>query len=106
MTKYKEYVDKMIEENRELFENFQVIHDQYALDQDKWQEEFNRQGERVMVIVRHYEDKLCRRSEGSGYASFTGNLAGKFQEEIKKIFPLIDNIGIKTSNFFIKKIVL
>jgi len=108
MTKYKEFVQRMLDENKNLFDSFQALHDRYALDQDSFQEEFNKEGERVMAIVRHYEDKLCNRSEGSGFASFTGNLAEKFHEELKKHFPLIDNIGIKTntsySNFFLKKI--
>lgn len=97
MTKYKEYVDKMLEENKPLFDSFKEIHDMYGLEPEKWQAEFNKTGEKVMAIVRHYEDKLCNRSEGSGYASFTGNLAEKFHSEITKIFPLFDDIGIKSN---------
>jgi hypothetical protein len=109
MTKYKEYFQKMIDENKELFVNFQKIHDLYNLEEEKWQEEFNKQGERVMTIIRHYEDKLCARSEANGYASFTGGLAEKFQEEIRKVYPRIDSVGIvvkysHASDFQIKKI--
>lgn len=107
MTKYKEYVDKMLAENKLLFDSFKEVHDRYGLEPEKWQTEFNEIGEKVMTIVRHYEDKLCNRSEGSGYASFTGNLAEKFHSEIKKIFPLIDDVGIKIKRqdaFVLKKI--
>ncbi|HEX6976779.1 MAG TPA: hypothetical protein VF185_00265 [Patescibacteria group bacterium] len=108
MTKYKEYIDKMLEENKVLFDSFKEIHDQYGLNPDKFQAQFNEMGEKVMLVVRHYEDKLCKRSEGSGYASFTGTLAEKFQVELRKVFPMIDNIGIKVSSedniFVLKKI--
>ncbi len=108
MTKYREYVDKMLEENKVLFESFKGIHDRYVMEPDRFQAEFNEMGEKVMLVVRHYEDKLCKRSEGSGYASFTGTLAEKFQVELRKVFPMIDNIGIKanTANdtFVLKKI--
>ncbi len=98
----------MLEENKVLFETFKNIHDQYGLNPERFQAEFNEVGEKVMLVVRHYEDKLCKRSEGSGYASFTGTLAEKFQVELKKVFPMIDNIGIKASTandtFVLKKI--
>ncbi|SRR5258708_35979453 len=110
MTKYQEYVEKMLTENETLFDSFRALHDRYSLDQENIQEEFNKLGEKVMQIVRHYEDRLCNRSESSGYGTFTGGLAEKFQTEVKKHFPLIDNVGIiitttpPTPEFTIKKI--
>lgn len=105
MTKYQEYVNKMIDENKEIFDIFKNLHDRYGLEQEKLQEEFNEIGGKVMQIVRTYEDRLCGRTEGSGYGSFSGNLAQKFQEELRKIFPLIDNVGIKIKPAFsLKKI--
>lgn len=107
MTKYQEYVNKMIDENKELFDVFKNLHDKYGLEQEKLQEEFNEIGGKVMQIVRTYEDKLCGRTEGSGYGSFSGNLAQKFQEELRKVFPHIDNVGIKVKPAFsLKKISL
>jgi hypothetical protein len=106
MTKYREYVKKMLEENPELFENFKKLHDEYALNSDGLQEEFNRQGETVLGVIRDYENRLCLQSEKGGYAKFTPALSEKFQAEIKKIFPMIDHIGLKTDVFSIKKIKL
>lgn len=94
VTKYKEYVDLMIHKNQQLFDEFKSIHDRYGLEENKLQGEFNKIGSKVQHVIREWEDKLCGRSESSGYASYSGNLAQKFQDEIRKLFPLIDNIGI------------
>ncbi len=94
MTKYKEYFDRMISSNKDLFDEFKQIHDRYGMEQEKLQDEFNRVGAKVQTIIRQWEDKLCGRSEGSGYASFTGSLAQKFQDEIRREFPFIDSVGI------------
>jgi len=90
----------MLENNKELFDEFKQIHDRYGMERDlpaqagKLQDEFNIIGSKVQNVIRDWEDKLCGRSEGSGYASFTGGLAQKFQDEIRKAFPFIDSVGI------------
>ena len=100
----------MLQDNKELFEEFRVIHDSYALNETAHQENFNEIGKKVMVKVREYEDRLCGRSEGSGYGVYSGNLAEKFQQEVRKLFPKIDWVGIKVTKaapeFSIKKISL
>ena len=52
MTKYKQYVARMLENNKELFDGFRKLHDRYASDQEKYQEEFNKEGERVSAVIR------------------------------------------------------
>lgn len=84
----------MLNENRALFDDFQNMHDRYALDMANLQEEFNTLGKQVMKVIRDYENKLCNRSEGNGYAAFTGNLAQKFMDEVRGLFPHIDRVGI------------
>jgi hypothetical protein len=102
----------MLEANKDLFEKFKEIHNRYSLNQEKNQTEFNKEGEKVLIIVREWEDKLCRQSEAAGYGNYTVGLAEKFQAEIKKMFPLVDHIGlISTSHrpkeiFVLKKIIL
>lgn len=95
MTKYKEYVQRMIENNKELFDSFKTIHDKYALNEEVWQDEFNKEGEKILTVVREWENKLCSQSEKAGYSKFTTNLSEKFHAEIKKSFPMLDYIGIK-----------
>lgn len=106
MTKYKEYYEKMVGENKELFTEFTKAHFEYSIDQDKNQEEFNKIGEQVLNIIHVWEDRLCKHSEGAGFGKYTSNLAEKFQTEIKSHFPLIDHVGIITNKFSIKKIKL
>ena len=104
MTKYKEYFQRMIDTNKGAFDEFKKIHALYDLDQDKWQENFNKEGERIMKIVKEWEDRLCKQSEKAGYSNYTGILAEKFQSEVKKEFPLIDHVGLIIKKFTIKKI--
>lgn len=94
--KYKEYFEKMLKNEKGLFERFQKIHDQYALDPKSNQDEFNKEGEKVLLTIQDWENKLCLQSEKAGYASFTTKLSEKFQAEVRKHFPEIDNIGLIT----------
>ena len=93
-TKYKEYVDRMLEFHKKEFDEFGAIHDEYALNEDNLQNEFNKAGEKIMPIIREWENRLCSQSDKAGYGGFTSKLAEKFQSELKKIFPKIDQLGI------------
>ncbi len=75
MTKYREYYQKMLNNNKELFEKFQRIHDRYALDEERWQEEFNKEGEKILNVIRECENKRCSQSEKGEYSHFTPKLA-------------------------------
>jgi hypothetical protein len=96
----------MVEENKEAFDNFTNSHFQYSTDEERYQEDFNFEGEKILKIIHEWEDKLCSQSEKAGFGSYTGNLAEKFQAEVRIHFPLIDNIGIisKRSTFVLKKL--
>lgn len=110
--KFRLYYERMIEQNQELFDSFRKIHDRYEQDQNALQEEFNQIGEKVMITVKDWEDKLCMQSEKGGYSSYTPKLAEKFQAEVKKSFPMYDHIGLivqkplPTDGFSLKKIKL
>lgn len=94
MTKYKEYFNKMLEENKELFEAFRKLHEKYQNDQDALQDEFNALGRKVQGVANDYENRLCKHSEKGGYSQYTPKLSEKFQAEIKKEFPFYDHIGL------------
>lgn len=99
----------MLDLNKKLFDDFRALHDKYALNEERWQNEFNREGEKILTVVREWENKLCRQSEKAGYGSYTSSLSEKFRSELKKQFSLIDNIGLiirKKPVFTIKKIKL
>jgi len=94
MTKYKQYFKKMLSDHSQLFENFQKTHSQYLKDRHAWQETFNIQGKQVVDIIQQYESKLCSHSEKGQFGKFSDKLAEKFQAEVKKLFPLIDFVGV------------
>lgn len=96
----------MVSENKEAFDKFTTSHFEYSTDEEKYQEEFNKAGEKILKIIHEWEDKLCSQSEKAGFGTYTGNLAEKFQAEVRSHFPLIDHIGIieTKSTFTIKKL--
>ena len=106
MTKYKEYIQRMIETNKAAFDNFRRIHDEYCLsaNQEGLQDKYNEEGVKIMEIIEEWEQRLCSHSEKAGYGSYSGSLAEKFHEEIKKTFPMIDKVGLIIEKFEIKKI--
>lgn len=113
MTKYKEYYQRMINDNKEAFEAFTKLHFDYSLDPDGNQNRFNREGERILQIIREWEGKLCHTQEKT-YSQYAGGLADKFWGEVRLHFPKIDAIGIisnpkparSDSEFNLKKITL
>ena len=114
MPKYKDYLNKMLSENKSAFEEFEKIHNEYALNPENFQTTFNREGIKVLEIIKEYENRLCANTERGMYNKYSTSLAEKFQNEVRKQFPMIDHIGIKVvttkknqeSDFIIKKIKL
>jgi hypothetical protein len=107
MTKYKQYVEKMFEDNREVFEKFTKTHSLYANEPEKWQKQFNTEGEIILDLIREYENRLCANTERGMYNKFSTQLSEKFRNEVRKIYPMIDHIGIiidTKSDFYLKKI--
>jgi len=111
MTKYKEYFQRMINENKDLFESFKQLHDAYAMNQESWQEKFNAEGAKISEVIREYENRLCANTERGMYNHYSAGLAQKFQDEVRAHFPMIDHIGLKIEktndrSFVIKRIKL
>lgn len=106
MTKFKQYYERMVADNKVAFDEFTQKHFEYSTDEEKYQEEFNKAGEKILKIVHEWEDKLCKQSEKAGFGSYTGNLAEKFQAEVRSHFPLVDRVGIVStkSTFTLKKL--
>lgn len=95
MTKSQQYFQDMMENHRDLFDDFKKIHDAYVQNPEKMQKEYNTKGEDILALIRRYENMLCNQSEGGRYGKFSANLAEKFWELIRKSFPKIDFIGIQ-----------
>ena len=82
----------MIEYNKELFDEFKEIHDNYVLDPKSYQEDFNDRGEKVLRIIRRYENMLCGKSENSNFGKFSSNLSDKYWGLVRNYLPKIDEI--------------
>lgn len=95
MSKYRQFVNLMFEENRELFDEFSPIHEAYVLNPAVNQAKYNAIGSEVMDVIRDYERKLCAKMGAGQYSKFSMNLSEKFMEEIKAIFPKIMFIGVE-----------
>ncbi len=93
--KFRQYFNQMFEENKELFMEFKFIHDDYIKDRQKHVEQFNKVGKKVVAIISDWENKLCGHMEKGNNAVFSAKLADKFNNEVKKYFPMIDWVGVK-----------
>ncbi len=94
MSKYRQFVELMLEENRELFDSFRPIHDAYILNPEVNQAKFNSAGAEVIEVIHEYERRLCAKMGAGQYSKFAANLSEKFMEEIKTIFPKIMFVGV------------
>ncbi|MEK7605149.1 MAG: hypothetical protein AAB478_01355 [Patescibacteria group bacterium] len=94
MSKYKEVFQDMVDYNGEVFASFQKLHDAYSLNPQQLQKAFNQEGERVLRIIRKYENILCGKSESGKYGKFSSTLSDKFWGEVRQRFPNIDKVGL------------
>ena len=85
----------MIDENKEIFSQFIDLHDKYCQDSKQWQGKYNLIGEKIVAIIRVWENKLCRESERGQYGKYSANLADKFWTLVRSDFPKIDFVGVK-----------
>lgn len=91
--KYQQYFQDMLENNQDLFDSFKIVHDKYAENPEKYQEEFNIEGEKVMAVIRRVDNQLCNQSEGGKYGKYATNLSDKFWAQVRTQFPKIDFVG-------------
>jgi len=95
MTKHEQYYMQMVDENMELFGQFQDIHDKYVLDPASWQIKYNAIGEKIVEIIREWDRRLCSHSERGVYSKYSAQLADKFWTLVRKDFPKIDFVGVR-----------
>ena len=94
MTKSQQYFHDMMEYHKELFDEFKMIHDKFVEDEKKYRQEFNEIGEKVLVIIRKYENLLCQHAEGGKYGKFSDKTADTFWKYIRGEFTKVDFIGM------------
>lgn len=84
----------MMEQNKEMFDKFSVIHHGFTSDTGKWEKQFHEVGRDIKDIIRDWERRLCSGTERGNYALYSSKLSEKFWAEVKKDFPLIDQVGL------------
>ena len=94
MTKSQQFFKDMMENHKEVFNAFQIIHDKYALDPKKFQKELNHEADHVMTIIRKYDNMLCNNAQGSKYSKFASKTSETFWNLIRSRFPKIDCVGL------------
>ncbi len=97
MTKYKKYFQQMMDANAVEFAAFRPIHDGYKLDRKKWSKDFHEKGQKVIEIVRDWEQRLCAGMERGHNAVYSSKLAEKFWGEVRTQFSHIELVGVKSS---------
>lgn len=85
----------MLEYNHDLFVGFKKIHDQFVEDPSSVKEDFNLEGEKVLRVIRRYENQLCNKSESGKYGKYSENLSEKFWEEVRIHLPQIGKVGMQ-----------
>lgn len=92
MVKYKQYIKNLIEREKELFENFKKAHSDY--EQGKNEEEFHKIGTEVVKKLKQTEDKLCLQTETGQYNKYSNQLSDKFWNEVRRLYPKIDEVKV------------
>lgn len=93
--KYLQLFQQMLKENETILSDFKLLHDKYVLDPNTYQDQYNLEGEKIMEVIRKYEDMLTSHTENSGFGKYAANLSDKFRGAVKLIYPKLDFIGVK-----------
>jgi len=98
VTKYKKYYELMTNQNEKLFDKFEEINNEFAMNPRSrlTATKFHKLGFEVVDIVRFWERKLCSGMERGNNSVYSDKLAEKFWSEVRKRFSQIDNVGVKT----------
>jgi hypothetical protein len=94
-TKYREYYQKMVAENRQLFDEFLKIHDDYKLDKAANEANFHQVGQKVVDKIRDFDRRLCSAMGRGVFSTYSQKLSEKFWELARKDFDQIDMVGVK-----------
>lgn len=95
MSKFTELYNQMTREHNELFTEFKTIHDNFKADKDRYRDEFNKVGKKVLEIMQDYEQRLCGGMERGQFGKFSDKVAEKFWTRVKKDFSHIELVGVE-----------
>ena len=93
--KYKQYFSRMQEQNKEVFADFFRVHQLFELEGKKHEAEFHKVGQIAVDIVRDWDRRLCSAMGRGAFSNYSQKLSEKFWDEARKIYPLLDKVGVK-----------
>ena len=124
MPKYKDYYKLMIEQNSKLFSDFKVAHDdlQEVIDGQSGgndpkkaksrlgksaekvaRKKFNEVGRDAVDVIRDWERRLCSAMGKGQFSDYAHKLSDKFWGEVRKTYPLVDEVGVRGYTRFVAK---
>lgn len=95
MREYQKAFHTMIEQHKELFDTFKSIHDAYVINPDLNKAKYNDIGRQVVDIIQDTDRKLCAQMGKGMYSKFSQNLSQKLWDEVRKVYPKIDFVGVQ-----------
>lgn len=94
-TKYHEYYQRMVAENRQLFDEFLKIHDLFKENPETAAAEFHQVGQKVVDKIRDFDRRLCSAMGRGVFSTYSQKLSEKFWDLARKDFDQIDMVGVK-----------
>lgn len=94
-TKYREYYEKMVAENRQLFDEFLKINDLFRQDKIANAEQFHLVGQKMVDKIRDFDRRLCSAMGRGVFSTYSQKLSEKFWDLARKDFDQIDMVGVK-----------
>lgn len=93
--KYQKLFQEMLKQNESFLSEFKLLHDKYEKEPDTYQDEYNKEGEKLLEIINRYEKMLTLHTENSGYGKYSSSLSDKFRSAVRILYPKLDFIGIQ-----------
>jgi len=94
-TKYREYYEKMVAENRQLFDDFLKANDLFRENPEKNATEFHQIGQKVVDKIRDFDRRLCSAMGRGVFSTYSQKLSEKFWDLARQDFDQIDMVGVK-----------
>ena len=94
-TKYNEYYQRMVAENRQLFDDFLKIQDSFRVNPEANTAKFHEVGQKVVDKIRDFDRRLCSAMGRGVFSTYSQKLSEKFWDLARKDFDQIDMVGVK-----------
>lgn len=96
--KYKKIFHEIWEQNKDLFQSFFLLNNEYddTRKRREVEDKFQTVGAEVKLLLQEGEQVLCGAIERGVNSKYSTNLADKYWNEVRKYFKYIDRVGVKS----------